>query len=229
MTNNIRVNDIPLNERPMEKLLQFGVDTLSNEELLAILLRTGTKGENVIALSSRLLAELDGLDGLLNVSYEEASKIKGIKKVKACQIIAMMELVNRIRTFKSQKEMIKISSPKDIASLLINEMVNLKQEVFKLILLNTKNIVIGTKDIFKGTLNSSIVHPREVFKEAIQRGRANVIVCHNHPSGDPSPSKEDIDITIRLKECGNIIGIGVLDHIIIGNNKYVSLKEKGII
>ena len=228
MTNNIRVNDIPLNERPMEKLLQFGVDTLSNEELLAILLRTGTKGENVIALSSRLLAELDGLDGLLNVSYEEASKIKGIKKVKACQIIAMMELVNRIRTFKSQKEMIKISSPKDIASLLINEMVNLKQEVFKLILLNTKNIVIGTKDIFKGTLNSSIV-PREVFKEAIQRGSANVIVCHNHPSGDPSPSKEDIDITIRLKECGNIIGIGLLDHIIIGNNKYVSLKEKGII
>ena len=229
MTNNIRVNDIPLNERPMEKLLQFGVDTLSNEELLAILLRTGTKGENVIALSSRLLAELDGLDGLLNVSYEEASKIKGIKKVKACQIIAMMELVNRIRTFKSQKEMIKISSPKDIASLLINEMVNLKQEVFKLILLNTKNIVIGTKDIFKGTLNSSIVHPREVLKEAIQRGSANVIVCHNHPSGDPSPSKEDIDITIRLKECGNIIGIGLLDHIIIGNNKYVSLKEKGII
>ena len=229
MTNNIRVNDIPLNERPMEKLLQFGVDTLSNEELLAILLRTGTKGENVIALSSRLLAELDGLDGLLNVSYEEASKIKGIKKVKACQIIAMMELVNRIRTFKSQKEMIKISSPKDIASLLINEMVNLKKEVFKLILLNTKNIVIGTKDIFKGTLNSSIVHPREVFKEAIQRGSANVIVCHNHPSGDPSPSKEDIDITIRLKECGNIIGIGLLDHIIIGNNKYVSLKEKGII
>ena len=129
----------------------------------------------------------------------------------------------------TQKEMIKISSPKDIASLLINEMVNLKQEVFKLILLNTKNIVIGTKDIFKGTLNSSIVHPREVFKEAIQRGSANVIVCHNHPSGDPSPSKEDIDITIRLKECGNIIGIGLLDHIIIGNNKYVSLKEKGII
>lgn len=89
--------------------------------------------------------------------------------------------------------------------------------------------MIGTKDIFKGTLNSSIVHPREVFKEAIQRGSANVIVCHNHPSGDPSPSKEDIDITIRLKECGNIIGIGLLDHIIIGNNKYVSLKEKGII
>ena len=229
MAENIRVSDIPLNERPVEKLLQFGVESLSNEELLAILLRTGTKGENVIALSKRLLIELDGLDGLLNVSFEEASKIKGIKKVKACQIIAMIEMFNRFRTLKSQRESFKISSPKDVSTLLINEMSNFKQEVFKLILLNTKNIVIGTKDVFKGTLNSSIVHPREVFKEAIQRGSANVIVCHNHPSGDPSPSKEDIDITIRLKECGNIIGIGLLDHIIIGNNKYVSLKEKGII
>ncbi|MEN8077508.1 DNA repair protein RadC [Clostridioides difficile] len=229
MADNIRVNDIPLNERPMEKLLQFGVESLSNEELLAILLRTGTKGENVIDLSKRVLIELDGLDGLLNVSFEEASKIKGIKKVKACQIISMMELVNRVRTLKSKNENLKISSPKDVSSLLINEMSNLKQEVFKLILLNTKNVVIGTKDVFKGTLNSSIVHPREVFKEAIQRGSANIIVCHNHPSGDPTPSKEDIDITLRLKECGKIMGIGLLDHIIIGNNKYVSLKEKGII
>ena len=229
MAENIRVNDIPLNERPVEKLLQFGVESLSNEELLAILLRTGTKGENVIALSKRLLIELDGLDGLLNVSFEEASKIKGIKKVKACQIIAMIEMFNRFRTLKSQKENLKISSPKDVSTLLINEMSNFKQEVFKLILLNTKNIIIGTKDVFKGTLNSSIVHPREVFKEAVQRGSANIIVCHNHPSGDPNPSKEDIDITLRLKECGNIMGIGLLDHIIIGNNKYVSLKEKGII
>lgn len=229
MAENIRVNDIPLNERPIEKLLQFGVESLSNEELLAILLRTGTKGENVIALSRRLLIELDGLDGLLNVSFEKASKIKGIKKVKACQIISMMELCNRIRTLKSKKENLKICSPKDVSSLLINEMSNLKQEVFKLILLNTKNVVIGTKDVFKGTLNSSIVHPREVFKEAIQRGSANIIVCHNHPSGDPSPSKEDIDITLRLKECGKIMGIELLDHIIIGNNKYISLKEKGII
>lgn len=229
MAENIRVNDIPLNERPVEKLLQFGVESLSNEELLAILLRTGTKGENVIALSKRLLIELDGLDGLLNVSFEEASKIKGIKKVKACQIIAMMELFNRFKTLKSQKENLKISSPKDVSTLLINEMSNFKQEVFKLILLNTKSIIIGTKDVFKGTLNSSIVHPREVFKEAVQRGSANIIVCHNHPSGDPNPSKEDIDITLRLKECGNIMGIGLLDHIIIGNNKYVSLKEKGII
>ena len=227
MKNNIRVNDIPLNERPIEKLLQFGVNTLSHDELLAIVLRTGTKGENVIELSKRLLWELNGLDGLLDVSYEEVSKIKGIKKVKACQIIAIMEIVNR--TLKSQNKEIKISSPRDVSALLINEMANLNQEVFKLILLNTKNIVISTKDIFKGTLNSSVVHPREVFKEAVQRGSANIIVCHNHPSGDPNPSKEDINITIRLKECGRIMGIELLDHIIIGNNKYVSLKEKGII
>lgn len=229
MPENIRVNDIPLNERPMEKLLQFGVESLNNEELLAILLRTGTKGENVIALSKRLLVELDGLDGLLNVSFEEASKIKGIKKVKACQIIAMMELFSRFKTLKSQKERFRISSPKDVSSLLINEMSNYKQEVFKLILLDTKNVIIGAKDVFKGTLNSSIVHPREVFKEAVQRGSASIIVCHNHPSGDPNPSKEDVEITLRLKECGNIMGIGLLDHIIIGNNKYVSLKEKGIL
>ena len=216
MKNNIRVNDIPLNERPIEKLLQFGVNTLSHDELLAIVLRTGTKG-------------LNGLDGLLNVSYEEVSKIKGIKKVKACQIIAIMEIVNRVRTLKSQNKEIKISSPRDVSALLINEMANLNQELFKLILLNTKNIIISTKDIFKGTLNSSVVHPREVFKEAVQRGSANIIVCHNHPSGDPNPSKEDINITIRLKECGRIMGIELLDHIIIGNNKYVSLKEKGII
>ena len=229
MINNIKVNDIPLNERPIEKLLQYGAEKLSDAELLAILLRTGTKGENVINLSNRLLLELGGLDGLLHISYDKANNIKGIKKVKACQIIAMMELFNRVRTLRSQRDSFKISSPKEISELLINEMSNLNQEVFKLILLNTKNIIIGTKDVFKGTLNSSIVHPREVFKEAVQRGSASIIVCHNHPSGDPTPSKEDINITIRLKECGNLMGIQLLDHIIIGDNKYTSLKEKGII
>lgn len=229
MPDNIRVNDIPLNERPIEKLLKFGVESLSNAELLAILLRTGTKGENVISLSNRVITELKGLDGLLNISYDEANKIKGIKKVKACQIIAMSELFNRFKTLKSKNGNFKITSPREISSLLINEMSNLNQEVFKVILLNTKNNIIGTKDVFKGTLNSSIVHPREVFKEAVSRGSASIIVCHNHPSGDPNPSREDIDITIRLKECGKLMGIALLDHIIIGNNKYVSLKEKGII
>lgn len=229
MQDNIRMNDIPINERPTEKLMRFGVDTLTNAELLAILLRSGTRGENVVSISTRLLAQLNGLDGLLNVSIDEISKIKGIKTVKACQLIAMIELFKRFRTLKSQRDEFKISSPKDVSELLINEMNGLSQEVLKLILLNTKNIIIGTKDIFKGSLNSSIVHPREIFREAVQRGSANIIVCHNHPSGDPTPSKEDINITLRLKQCGDIMGIGLLDHIIIGNNQYVSLKEKGII
>lgn len=229
MQNNIKISDIPKNERPMEKLLKYGADDLANAELLAVLLRSGTKGENIISLSTRLLSDVGGLDGLLHINLEEIKKIKGIKEVKACQIIAMMELFRRFRTLRSQNDDFKISSPKDISMLLINEMNNLNQEVLKLILLNTKNTVIGVKDVFKGSLNSSIVHPREIFREAVQRGSASIIICHNHPSGDPTPSKEDINVTLRIKQCGDLMGIKLLDHIIIGNNNYISLKEKGII
>ena len=229
MQNNIKISDIPKNERPMEKLLKYGADDLANAELLAVLLRSGTKGGNIISLSTRLLSDVGGLDGLLHINLEEIKKIKGIKEVKACQIIAMMELFRRFRTLRSQNDDFKISSPKDISMLLINEMNNLNQEVLKLILLNTKNTVIGVKDVFKGSLNSSIVHPREIFREAVQRGSANIIICHNHPSGDPTPSKEDINVTLRIKQCGDLMGIKLLDHIIIGNNNYISLKEKGII
>lgn len=229
MKNNIKINDIPKNERPIERILKYGAEDLSNAELLAVLLRSGTRGENIISLSSRLLHEVGGLDGLLHINLEEIKKLKGIKDVKGCQILAMMELFKRFRTLKSQKNDFKISCPDDISTLLINEMSNLHQEVLKLILLNTKNIVIGVKDIFKGSLDTSIVHPREIFREAVQRGSANIIICHNHPSGDPTPSREDINITLRIKECGDLMGIKLLDHIIIGNNTYISLKEKGII
>lgn len=229
MQNNIKINDIPKNERPMERLLKYGADDLTNAELLAVLLRSGTRGENIISLSTRLLSDVGGLDGLLHINLEEMKKLKGIKDVKACQIVAMMELFKRFRTLRSQSNDFKISSPKDVSELLINEMNNLNQEVLKLILLNTKNIVIGVKDIFKGSLNTSIVHPREIFREAVQRGSANIIICHNHPSGDSTPSKEDINITLRIKQCGDLMGIKLLDHIIIGNNNYISLKEKGII
>lgn len=229
MQNNIKINDIPKNERPMEKLLKYGADDLTNAELLAVLLRSGTRGENIISLSTRLLSEVGGLDGLLHINLDEVKKLKGIKDVKACQIVAMMELFKRFRTLRSISNDFKVSSPKDISTLLINEMNNLNQEVLKLILLNTKNIVIGVRDVFKGSLNSSIVHPREIFREAVQRGSANIIICHNHPSGDPTPSKEDINITLRIKQCGDLMGINLLDHVIIGNNNYISLKEKGII
>lgn len=228
MDNNLRIRDIPQNERPKEKLLTYGAEVLSNSELLAIILRTGTVGENVLELSSRLLSELEGLDGILNANLNEITSIKGVKNGKASQILALAEIFKRFRTLKSMQRDIKVTSPKDIANILMGEMNNLTQEVLKVVLLNTKNIVIGTRDVFKGSLNTSIVHPREIFKQAINKNSASIIICHNHPSGDPTPSQEDINITLRIKECGNIIGIQLLDHIIIGKNKFISLKEKGL-
>ena len=137
-------------------------------------------------------------------------------------------MFKRFNNLKSNINNVNISSPKDIANMLMIEMSSLNQEVLRLIVLNTKNSIIKIKDVFKGTLDSSIVHPRELYAEAVKSGGASIIICHNHPSGDPSPSKEDINITLRIKECGKILGINLLDHIIIGNEKYISLKEKGI-
>ncbi|MGG7056692.1 RadC family protein [Clostridium nigeriense] len=229
MNNSIKVTDMPEEERPIEKLLINGPETLSNAELLAVILRTGTRGENIVSLSTRVLSEFNGLDGLLDAGIDEITSIKGIKNIKASQIMAIGELVRRINMLSLIRESKSITSPNDIARLVMKEMVFLKQEVLKLIMLDTKNNIIGIKDVFKGSLNSSIVHPREIFKEALKKSSSSIIICHNHPSGDPTPSKEDINITIRLKECGKIMGIDLLDHLIIGKNQYVSLKEKGII
>lgn len=229
MDNDLKIMDMPISERPLEKLLSLGADTLSNSELLAVILRCGVKGDNVLNLSQRVLKELYGLDGIMNASYKEITAIKGIKKVKASQILALAELFRRFNTLKSNRERIGITSPKDIANMLMIEMANMNQEILKLIVLNTKNKVIRVKDVFKGSLNSSIVHPREIYCEAIKCGGASIIICHNHPSGDSTPSKEDLNITLRIKECGKLIGIDLLDHIIIGDNEYTSLKEKGII
>lgn len=227
--SNVKVIDMPEEERPVEKLLINGPESLNNAELIAVILRTGTKEENIISLSNRIISELDGLEGLLDAGIEQITKIKGIKNKKASQILAVGELVKRISKLAIIKERNKISSPNDIARILMKDMIFLKQEVLKLVMLDTKNNIIGIKDIFIGSVNSSIVHPREIFKEAIKRSSTSIIVCHNHPSGDPTPSKEDINITIRLKECSKIIGIDLLDHLIVGKDKYVSLKEKGII
>ena len=227
MSSNLKIKDIPEGERPKEKLFKYGADILTNSELLALILRTGTRKENVIQLSSRLLSELEGLDGILDADADEIMAIKGIKHTKASQILALAELFKRFRTLKACSKDVKVTSPKDVANVVMGEMMNLEQEVLKVILLSTKNIIIGTKDVFKGSLNSSIVHPREIFKQAIKRNSASIIICHNHPSGDPTPSKEDINVTLRIKECGKIIGIELLDHIIIGKNKFVSFKETG--
>ncbi|WP_088014416.1 RadC family protein [Gottfriedia acidiceleris] len=228
MSTSLLIKDFPKDERPRERLLKFGPGSLSNQDLLAILLRTGTKNESVLKVSNELLLKFDGLRLLMNASVEEISNIKGIGEAKAVQLIAAFELGKRINRLQYDERFI-IKSPDDCAKFMMDEMRFLEQEHFVCLYLNTKNQVIARETIFKGSLNASIVHPREVFKEAFRRSASSIICLHNHPSGDPTPSREDIEVTKRLVECGKIIGIELLDHIIIGEHKYVSLKEKGYV
>lgn len=220
--------DLPENERPRERLFRYGSESLSNAELLAIVLGCGTKRENIISLSSRIIKNSRGLNGLFNSSLEDLTCICGVGKAKAAKIMAVVELSKRFRSYKGGNDC-KICNPEDAAMLVMEEMKELKQEYLKVVILNTKNVVIGIKNVFIGSLNFSIVHPREVFFYAIKKNGASIIVCHNHPSGDPSPSDEDIDVTYRLKKCGELLGIQLIDHLIIGGGVYVSLKEKGIL
>lgn len=228
MKEIVRIMDLPENERPQEKLFRYGVETLTNAELLALILRNGNREENIVELCNRIIKTAGGLNGLLSFNAEDYMELKGIKYAKAAQLLALTEISKRFKAYKSGEDY-KITQPKDAAELVMENMRYLKQEVLKIILLNTKNVVVLEKEISKGSLNSSIVHPRDVFHEAVKRGCASIIVCHNHPSGDPSPSSEDINVTKRLKECGKLLGIDLIDHIIIGNGNYVSLKEKGIL
>ena len=220
------IRDYPAGERPRERLVKHGARSLSNQELLAILLRTGTKDESVIQMANRVLQAFDGLRVLKEASLEEIMKIKGIGFAKAVQILATIEIGRRIGNLTYNDRYI-IRSPEDAANYVMNDMRFLSQEHFVCIYLSTKNQVIHQQTIFIGSLNASIVHPREVFKEAFRRSAASIICIHNHPSGDPGPSREDIEVTKRLVECGKIIGIEILDHLIIGDKKFVSLKEKG--
>ena len=226
MSEKMLIRDYPKEERPRERFLQDGPQSLSNQELLALLLRTGSREESVLQLSGRLINSFKGLRLLKEASVEELTVIKGIGEAKAIQILASVELGRRINNLNDQDRYV-IRSPEDGANYCMEEMRFLSQEHFVCLYLNTKNQVLQKTTVFIGSLNASIVHPREVFKEAFKRSAASIICLHNHPSGDPSPSREDIEVTKRLVECGKIIGIEILDHIIIGEHKYVSLKEKG--
>lgn len=226
--NNFKLTDLPKNERPRERLFRYGAYALSNAELLAIILRTGSQKEDVLSLCNRIISDCNGLNGLLSCDTQDFLSLCGIGEAKAAQLIALSEISKRFKAFKSGDEY-RITSAKSAAEYVMEDMRYLKKEYLKLIMLNSKNVVISVKHISVGSLNSSIVHPREVFLEAIKNSSASIIICHNHPSGDPTPSKEDINITNRLKECGKILGIEVLDHIIIGNGIYVSLKERAFL
>lgn len=225
----MRIVDEPYYNRPYEKYEKLGIEALTDTELLAILLRSGTVDCNVIELSYKLLCsngKVPSLLSLYNMSYDELIKIKGIGKVKAIQIISLLELSKRISKEK-YADSLKITSPKDIANYFMEEIRHNKQECFIAVLLDAKNKMIEHKTIFVGSLTSSIVHPREIYKLAIQKSANSILVMHNHPSGDPTPSKEDILITERLKKAGELIGIILIDHIIIGDKIYTSLKECG--
>jgi DNA repair protein RadC len=225
-TNSLMIRDFPQDERPRERFIQNGPASLSNHELIAILLRTGTKDESVLQLSNRLLTNFEGLRLLKDATLEEMTEIKGIGQAKAIQVLAAVEIGRRITNLNYPDRYV-IRSPEDGANYVMNDMRFLSQEHFVCLYLNTKNQVLHKQTIFIGSLNASIVHPREVFREALKRSAASIICLHNHPSGDPAPSREDIEVTKRLVECGKMIGIDVLDHLIIGENKFVSLKEKG--
>lgn len=226
MEEKMLIRDTPKEERPRERFLQEGPKSLSNQELLALLIRTGTKNESVIQLSSRLIRTFEGLRLLKDASIEEITAIHGIGEAKAIQILAAIEIGRRINSLNNQDRYV-IRSPEDCVNYCMDEMRFLSQEHFVCLYLNTKNQVLHKQTIFIGSLNASIVHPREVYKEAFRRSAASIICLHNHPSGDPQPSREDIEVTKRLVECGKIIGIELLDHVIIGDQKFISLKEKG--
>ncbi|MBN8236779.1 DNA repair protein RadC [Halobacillus kuroshimensis] len=220
------IKDVPKQDRPRERLIELGPAHLSNQELLAILLGSGTKQESVMELSNRLLVHFEGMTLLKDAAIEELTAIKGIGAAKAVQLLAAVELGKRMHKMKPA-ERYMIRSPEDGADFIMEEMRDLKQEHFICLFLNTKNQVLHRQTIFIGSLNASIVHPREVYKEAVKRSAASIICAHNHPSGDPTPSQEDIQVTQRLKECGKMIGIELLDHIVIGDRTFISLKEKG--
>lgn len=220
------LRDVPKEERPRERMLRYGASALSNAELLAILLRTGTKSESAVTLAQHLLNKSEGLRQLVDMKTEQLTSIKGIGIAKALQVQAAFELAKRLARSRVDA-MAAVRSPQDVANLLMEELRYFKKEHFVCLFLNTKNQVIAKETLSVGTLNASLVHPREVFRAAIERSSASIICAHNHPSGDPTPSPEDIDITNRLKEAGELIGIELLDHLIIGDHSYVSLKELG--
>lgn len=219
---------MPETERPREKIFERGVSSLSNTELIAVLIGSGTRDTSAVDLASRVLsADSSGILFLRDASPEELCSVKGIGAAKAAVLLAAAELGKRIMTAPRSRR-ISASTPEETADLFMEDMRYLRKEHFKVLLLNVKNEIISAEDVSMGSISSSEAHPREVFADAVKRGAANVILIHNHPSGSPSPSKADVELTKRLADAGRILGIQVLDHIIIGDGIFVSMKREGI-
>lgn len=219
------LREMPADDRPREKLVKFGPGALTDSELLAILLRTGVSGENVVTLSQRLLREHGGLTGLSRVPLAELCELRGMGEAKAAQLKAALEIGRRLLLAEPDQRL-QVRTPGDLANPLILEMAGLEQENLKVIMLDNKNRVLRMQTVYVGTINSSQVRIAEIYREAIRQNAVSIIVAHNHPSGDPTPSGEDVTVTGEMIEAGKLLGIDLLDHLVIGHQRYVSLRER---
>jgi DNA repair protein RadC len=228
MKKSFTVHDLPLSERPRERLLKHGIEALSVQELIALILGRGVKDESVMVTAQKLVSQFGNLRNLAKASIEELTEIRGIGPAKAAQIKAAFELGKRLEDYSDEGSKATVKSPEDIIKAVKTQLKGKKKEHFMALSLDTRNHLIDTHQISIGSLDSSIVHPREVFKDIISDSAASVIFVHNHPSGDPTPSEDDIKLTKRLCEVGQIMGIEVLDHIIICDKDYLSMKAKNL-
>jgi DNA repair protein RadC len=220
------IRDLPAGERPRERMEQYGPEALSNSELLAIVLRVGSRGESAVRLGERLLSEFEGLAGIARARIPQLSALPGMGLAKAAQVKAAFELGKRLATSVDEARSV-VRGAADVVALVREELRLREQECLAAVFLDARNQVLRMRILTVGTLTGSPAHPREVFKEALAQGCASVILCHNHPSGDPTPSRDDVALTARMVKAGEVMGIPVLDHIIIGGGRYVSLKEAG--
>ena len=232
MKEHLTMKDLPNDDRPYERCLREGPEGLSDAELLAVILRTGSREDNSLELASKVLAlnyPKEGILGLLHLSLPELMSVKGIGKVKGIQLLCIGELSRRIWKRRTMEQPLVLTEPKAVAEFYQEDMRHLTQEQFHVMLFNSKQILIRDLLLSKGTVNASLASPREILIEALRYQAVSLILVHNHPSGDPEPSSDDVQITMQVAQAGELVGIPVLDHIIIGDNSFVSLKERGFL
>ena len=222
-----RIHDLPGGERPRERLLQYGPKVLSNAELIAILLRTGIEGASALSIGQHMLSKFEGLRGLADATLAEVSEVKGLSRAKYCQVAAGLELGRRLAALGTADRVIA-DRPEAIADLLSSEVAHLRQEHLYSVLLDIRNQVLGIRQVYVGTVNTAKVRACEVFRPAVRENATAMVVVHNHPSGDPTPSRSDVELTMQLIEAGEILNIQLLDHVIIGGQSHVSMKNQGL-
>jgi DNA repair protein RadC len=223
---SIRIRELPSSERPRERLRDHGASSLKISELLAIILRTGSTKQSVLSLADTLLADHEGLGGLARLSFAELTRVNGLGEAKAAELQAAFELARRLNALQPE-ERPYVRSPQDVHNLLGPDMAMLDQEELRVLMLSTRNQLMGISDVYKGNVNSAFVRASEVYRDAVRRNAPCIIVVHNHPSGDPTPSADDIGITKQLVEAGKHLDIELLDHIVIGDKRFTSLKQMG--